>query len=96
LKKARLTLHDISSLTQLRKFDAIYCCSWPATYKEFIITMTEMFNDALSTLEIWFFAESKMIPDYASSIRDGKDLSLCIELQALDLIAYSTLMARRY
>jgi hypothetical protein len=55
-----------------------------------------MFNDALSTLEIWFFDESRMIPGYTSINLDGKDLSLCTRLQALDLIAYSTLTARRY
>jgi hypothetical protein len=37
-----------------------------------------------------------MIPGYTSLTHDGKDLSLCTRLQALDLIAYSTLMARRY
>jgi hypothetical protein len=47
-------------------------------------------------LEIWFFDESRMIPGYTSSTHDGKDLSLCTRLQALDLIAYSTLMAKRY
>jgi hypothetical protein len=47
-------------------------------------------------LEIWSFDESRMIPDYTSLINDGKDLLLCTRLQALDLIAYSTLMAKRY
>jgi hypothetical protein len=37
-----------------------------------------------------------MIPDYTSLTHNGKELSLCTRLQALDLIAYSTLMARRY
>jgi hypothetical protein len=37
-----------------------------------------------------------MIPDYTSLTHDGKDLSLCTRLQVLDLITYSTLMARRY
>jgi hypothetical protein len=37
-----------------------------------------------------------MISGYTSLTHDRKDLSLCIRLQALDLIAYSTLMARRY
>jgi hypothetical protein len=96
LKKTRLTLHDISSLTQLRKSDAMYCSSRPATYKEFVVTTTRTFNDALSMLEIWFFDESKMIPGYTNITHDGKDLSLCPRLQALDLIAYSILMARRY
>jgi hypothetical protein len=74
----------------------MHCCSRPATSKEFIVTTIGTFNDALSTLEIWFFGESRMILDYTSSTHDGKDLSLCTRLQALDLIAYSTLMARRY
>jgi hypothetical protein len=47
-------------------------------------------------LEIWFFDESRMIPGYTSSNHDGKDLSLCIRSQALDLIDYYTRMARRY
>jgi hypothetical protein len=47
-------------------------------------------------LEIWFFDESIMILGYTSLTRDGKGLSLYIRLQALDLIAYSTLMARRF
>jgi hypothetical protein len=38
--------------------------------------MTGTFNDALSTLEIWFFDESRMIPGYTSLTYDGKDLSL--------------------
>jgi hypothetical protein len=37
-----------------------------------------------------------MIPDYTSLTHNGKDLSLCTRLQALDLIAYSILLARRY
>jgi hypothetical protein len=91
-----LTLQDISSLTQLRKSDAMHCCGWPATYKEFVVTTTGTFNDALSTLGIWFFNESRMILVYTSSTHDGKDPSLCTRLEALDLIVYSTLMARRY
>jgi hypothetical protein len=47
-------------------------------------------------LEIWFFDESRMILGYTSLTHDGKDLSLCTRLHALDLIVYSTLMARRY
>jgi hypothetical protein len=47
-------------------------------------------------LEIWFFDESRMIPGYISLIHDGKDLSLCTRLQALDLIAYSIRMDRKY
>jgi hypothetical protein len=58
--------------------------------------MTGMFNDALLMLGIWFFDESRMIPGYTILNHDGKDLSLCTRLQALDLIAYSTRMARRY
>jgi hypothetical protein len=37
-----------------------------------------------------------MIPGYTSLIHDGKDLSLCTRLQALDLIAYNTRMVKRY
>ena len=74
----------------------MHCCSRPATYKEFVVTTTVTFNDALSMLEIWFFDESRMIPSYTSLSHDGKDLSLCTRLQALDLIAYSTRMARMY
>jgi hypothetical protein len=37
-----------------------------------------------------------MIPGYTRSTHDGKDLSLCTRLLALDLIDYSTRMARRY
>jgi hypothetical protein len=58
--------------------------------------MTGTFNDALSTLEIWFFDESRMTPGYTSLTHDGKVLSLCTRLHALDLIDYSTPMARRY
>jgi hypothetical protein len=58
--------------------------------------MIGMFNDALSMLEIWFFDKSRMIPGYTSLTRDGKGLSLCTRLQALDLITYSTLMATRF
>jgi hypothetical protein len=47
-------------------------------------------------LEIWFFNESRMIQGFTSLIHDGKDLSLCTRLQALNLINYSTRMARRY
>jgi hypothetical protein len=58
--------------------------------------MTGMFNHALSMLKIWFFDESRMIPGYTNLIHGGNDLSLCTRLQALDLIAYSTWMARRF
>jgi hypothetical protein len=74
----------------------MYCSNRSATYKEFVVTATGMFNDALSMLEIWFFDESRMILGYPSLTRDGKGLSSCTRLQALDLIAYSTLMARRF
>jgi hypothetical protein len=96
LKKARLTLQDMSSLTQQRKSDAMYCSSRLATYKEFVVTTIGTFNDALSTLELWFFDESRMIPGYTSLTHDGRDLSLCIRLHALNLIDYNTLMARRH
>jgi hypothetical protein len=74
----------------------MYCSSRPATYKNFVVTTIGMFNDALSTLEIWFFNESRMISGYTSLIHGGKDLSLCTRLQALDLIAYNTRMVTRY
>jgi hypothetical protein len=74
----------------------MHCCSRPDTYKEFIVTTTRTFNDALSTLEIWFFNESRMILGYTSLIHGEKDLSLCTRLQALVLISYSTRMAKRY
>jgi hypothetical protein len=74
----------------------MHCSIQHATYKEFVVTTTGTFNDALSMLEIWFFDESRMIPGYTSLIHGGKDLSLCTRLQPLDLIAYSTRMARRY
>jgi hypothetical protein len=57
MKKARLIAQDISNLTQLRKSDAMSCSSRPTTYKEFVVTTTGMFNDALSMFEIWFFDE---------------------------------------
>jgi hypothetical protein len=74
----------------------MYCCNRLATYKEFVITTTRTFNDALSMLEIWFFDESRMIPGYTSLTHGGKDLPLCTRLQALDLIVYSIRMAKRY
>jgi hypothetical protein len=58
--------------------------------------MTGTFNGALSMLEIWFFDESRMIQGFTSLTRDGNDLTLCTKSQALDLIDYSTRMARRY
>jgi hypothetical protein len=39
-----------------------------------------MFNDDLSTLEIWSFATSRMKPGSTSLIHDGRDLSSCITL----------------
>jgi hypothetical protein len=95
-EEGEATLQDISSSTQLKKSDAMYCCNRPATYKEFVVTITGTFNDALSTLEIWFFDESGIILVYTSLIHDGKDLSSCTRLQALNLIAYNARMARRY
>jgi hypothetical protein len=94
-EEGRMTPHDISSLTQLRKSDAMSFSSLPATYKAFIITTTGTFNDALPMKEIWSFDESKVTSGYTSSTHDGKDLLLCTRLQALDLIAYITLMAKR-
>jgi hypothetical protein len=89
-------MQDISSLTQPRKSDAMHCSSRPATCKKFVVTTTETFNNALSMLGIWFFNESKIILDFTSLAHDGKDLPLCTKLQALNLIAYSILIARRY
>jgi hypothetical protein len=91
-----LTPQDISSSTQLRKSDAMSCSSRLATYKESVVITTRMFNDALSVLEIWFFEESRMIPDYASLTHDGKGFSSCTRSQALCHITYSTLMARAF
>jgi hypothetical protein len=86
---------DISNLIQQKKSDAMFCSSRPATYKASVVTTTRTFNDALSTLEIWSFAVSRMKPGYTSLIREGRDLSSCIRLQDQGRIAYSTLMARR-
>jgi hypothetical protein len=47
-------------------------------------------------LEIWFFDEFRMIQGFTSLTHDGKDLSLCTRLQALDLIACNIRMAKRY
>jgi hypothetical protein len=55
MKKARLTVQDVSNLTQLRKLDATSCSSRPATYKQSVVTTTGTFNDTLSTFEICFF-----------------------------------------
>jgi hypothetical protein len=74
----------------------MHCCSRPVTYKEFVVNTTGTFNGALSMLEIRYFDKSRTIPGCTSSTHDGKDLSLCIRLQALDLIDYSTRMASRY
>jgi hypothetical protein len=81
LKKARLTPQDISSSTQLRKPDAMSCSSRPATYKQSVVTRTGTFNDALSTLEMWFFHESRMKLGYTSLTQDGRGLSSCTRLQ---------------
>jgi hypothetical protein len=53
-------------------------------------------RDSTSYQEIWFFDESRMILGYTSLTHDGKGLSLCTRLQALNLIVYSTLMATRF
>jgi hypothetical protein len=68
------------NLIQLRKSDAIHCCSWPVTYKEFVVTTIGTFKGVHSTLEIWFFDESRMILVYTSLTHDGKDLSLYARL----------------
>jgi hypothetical protein len=96
MKKARLTVQDISNLTQLRKSDAMSYSSRPATYKESVVTMIGTFNNALLTLEIWFFDESRMKSGCTSLIRDGRGLSSCTRLQDKDHISYSTLMTRRF
>jgi hypothetical protein len=54
-----------------------------------------MFNNNLSTLEIWSFTASRMRPGCTSLIHDGRDPSSCTRLQDQSRIAYSTLMARR-
>jgi hypothetical protein len=46
-----------------------------------VVTLTLTFNDALSTLEVWFFDVSRMKPGCTSSIRDGRGPSSCIRLQ---------------
>jgi hypothetical protein len=74
LKKARLTPQDISSLTQLRKSDAMSYSSRPTTCKESVVTTTGTFNEALAMLEIWFFDESRMIPGYTSLTPGGTSL----------------------
>jgi hypothetical protein len=81
---------------QLKKSNATSCSSQPATYKESVVTTTGTFKDTLSMLEILFFDESRMISRYTSLTHDGKSLSSYTRLQALDLITYSTLMARRF
>jgi hypothetical protein len=93
MKKARLTTQDISNLTQLRKSDATSCSSRPATYKESIITRTETFNDALSTLEDWFFDESRVKLGCTSLSHDGRGLSSCTRLQDLDRPRRSSIYA---
>jgi hypothetical protein len=83
-------------MTQLRKSDATSCSSQPATYKESVINTTRTFNDALSMLAIWFFAESRMTPGYTSLTHDGTGLSSCTRLQDLGGTAYNTPIARRF
>jgi hypothetical protein len=73
-------MQDISNSTRQKKSDAIFCSSRPTTYKESVITATETFNDALSILEIWFFAIFRMKLGYTSLIRDGRDPSSCARL----------------
>jgi hypothetical protein len=68
-------------LDSARKSNATSCSSRPVTYKESVITMTRMFNDALSMLEIRFFDVSRMKPGCTSSIRDKRGLSSCTRLQ---------------
>jgi hypothetical protein len=84
---------ELDSTEEIRCND---CCCRPVTYMEFVVTMIGTFNGALSILEIWFFDESRMIQGFTSLPHDGKDLSLCTRSQALDLIDYSTRMARKY
>jgi hypothetical protein len=60
--------------------DATFCSSRLATYKESVVTTIETFNDALSTLEIWFFDVSRMKPDCTSLIHDGRGPSSCTRL----------------
>jgi hypothetical protein len=68
----------------------------PLPTRSSLLPTTGTFNSALSMLKIWFFGESRMILVYTSLTHDGKDLSLCTRLQALDFIDYSTRMSRRY
>jgi hypothetical protein len=79
-KKARLMMQDISNSTRQKKSDAMFCSGRPATYKEFVVTMTGTYNDDLSTLEIWSFTASRMKPGYTGLIRDGRDPSSCTRL----------------
>jgi hypothetical protein len=89
-KKVRQMMQDISNSTRQKKLDAMFCFSQPATCKESIVTTTKTFNDALSTLEIWSFAASRMKLGCISLIRDGRDPSSCTRLQNQGRIAYST------
>jgi hypothetical protein len=84
-----------SNSTRQKKSDTIFCSSRPTTYKESVVTMIGTFNDAFSTLEIWFFDVSRMKPGCTSLIRDGRDPSSCTRLQDQGCTAYTTLMARR-
>jgi hypothetical protein len=80
MKEARLIVQDILNLTRQRKSDATLCSNQPATYKEFVVTTTGAFNDALSMLEIWFFDISTMKPICTSLICDGRGPSSCKKL----------------
>jgi hypothetical protein len=91
-KKVRLMTQDILNLTRQKKSDSMFCFRRPATYKAPVITMTGMFNNDLSTLEIWSFAASRMRLGCTSLILDGRDPSLRSRLQDQGRIAYSTLM----
>jgi hypothetical protein len=63
---------------------------------ESIITMIGTFNNAISTLEIWFFNVSRMKPGCTSLICDWRGPSSCTRLQDPGHIAYSAIMARRF
>jgi hypothetical protein len=69
MKKVRLIAQDFTNLIRQRKLDAMSCSSRPATYKEFVVTTIRTFNDALSTLEIWFFDKSRMKPGCCDALK---------------------------
>jgi hypothetical protein len=96
MNKVRLTTQVFSNLIRKKKSDTMPCSSQPAAYKESVVITTGTFNDALSTLEIWFFNESRMKPGCTSLTHDGRGLSSCTRLQDLCHIAYCTLMAKRF